>query len=126
MTIQMDVQTHLPLRRTFQWRDPVYKDKNTDAEEYDGLSHGEWDCRRRIRLRDSRTMRWCGSYYIDKVSFNQDLPADILSIDAAVKKIKKCRKRQPLAAQLIRRPGGACYNLRSAKEQVIALSGARE
>ena len=31
----MDAQTHLPLRRTFQWRDPVYKDKNLDAEEYD-------------------------------------------------------------------------------------------
>ena len=24
VTILMDVQTHLPLRRTFQWRDPVY------------------------------------------------------------------------------------------------------
>ena len=35
MTILMDAQTHLPLRRTFQWRDPIYKDKNTDAEEYD-------------------------------------------------------------------------------------------
>jgi len=35
ITILMDVQTHLPLRRTFQWRDPVYKDKNLDAEEYD-------------------------------------------------------------------------------------------
>src|SRR5258708_18396056 len=34
ITIQMDVQTHLPLRRTFQWRDPLYKDKNVDAEEY--------------------------------------------------------------------------------------------
>ena len=31
----MDAQTHLPLRRSFEWRDPVYKDKNTDAEEYD-------------------------------------------------------------------------------------------
>src|SRR3984885_8940832 len=35
ITIQMDEQTHLPLRRTFQWRDPLYKDKNEDAEEYD-------------------------------------------------------------------------------------------
>ena len=35
VTILMDVQTHLPLRRTFQWRDPLYKDKNLDAEEYD-------------------------------------------------------------------------------------------
>jgi hypothetical protein len=31
----MDVQTHLPLARTFQWRDPEYHDKNTDTEEYD-------------------------------------------------------------------------------------------
>ena len=35
ITILMDVQTHLPLRRSFQWRDPEYHDKNTDAEEYD-------------------------------------------------------------------------------------------
>jgi hypothetical protein len=35
ITIQTDAETHLPLRRTWQWRDPLYKDKNTDAEEYD-------------------------------------------------------------------------------------------
>ena len=23
------------MRRSWQWRDPLYKDKNTDAEEYD-------------------------------------------------------------------------------------------
>ncbi|MGC2402783.1 MAG: hypothetical protein WA510_23525 [Acidobacteriaceae bacterium] len=35
VTIQTDAETHLPLRRSYQWRDPVFKDKNTDAEEYD-------------------------------------------------------------------------------------------
>lgn len=35
ITIEMDAETHLPLRRTWQWRDPLYKDKNTDGEEYD-------------------------------------------------------------------------------------------
>lgn len=35
VTIQTDAETHLPLRRTWQWRDPIYKDKNKDAEEYD-------------------------------------------------------------------------------------------
>ena len=35
ITIQTDAETHLPLRRSWQWRDPLYKDKNTDAEEYD-------------------------------------------------------------------------------------------
>ncbi len=27
--------THLPLRRSYFWRDPVYKDKNEETEEYD-------------------------------------------------------------------------------------------
>ena len=35
ITILMDIQTHLPLQRSFEWRDPVYHDKNTDTEEYD-------------------------------------------------------------------------------------------
>ena len=35
ITLQLDTGTHLPLRRIFQWRDPVYKDKNEEVEEYD-------------------------------------------------------------------------------------------
>lgn len=35
ITIQVDADTHLPLSRSWSWRDPVYKDKNEDAEEYD-------------------------------------------------------------------------------------------
>lgn len=35
VTIQVDAQTHLPLRRVYYWRDPVYRDKNEEAEEYD-------------------------------------------------------------------------------------------
>ncbi len=35
ITLELDAQSHLPVRRTFEWRDPLYKDKNTDADEYD-------------------------------------------------------------------------------------------
>ncbi len=35
VTLELDAESHLPLRRTFQWRDPVYKDKDEDVEEYD-------------------------------------------------------------------------------------------
>lgn len=35
ITIQMDADTHLPLRRTYYWRDPIYKDRNEEVEEYD-------------------------------------------------------------------------------------------
>ncbi len=35
VTIETDANSHLPLRTSFQWRDPLYKDMNTDTEEYD-------------------------------------------------------------------------------------------
>ena len=35
VTLQIDADTHLPLRRSYSWRDPVYRDKNEDVEEYD-------------------------------------------------------------------------------------------
>lgn len=34
ITIRVDDGTHLPLSRSWSWRDPVYKDKNEDTEEY--------------------------------------------------------------------------------------------
>jgi hypothetical protein len=88
ITIQTDVQTHLPLSRTFQWRDPVYKDKNTDREEYADYHtvNGLPMSYSITRMKNDEMVR---QLYIDKVSFNQNLPADIFSIDAAVKKIKK-------------------------------------
>lgn len=35
ITIQIDAMSHLPLRCSWSWRDPVYKDKDEDVEEYD-------------------------------------------------------------------------------------------
>lgn len=35
VTLGLDQASHLPRSRTFQWRDPVYKDLNTDVERYD-------------------------------------------------------------------------------------------
>ena len=32
--LQLDADTHLPVRVSFSWRDPLYKDKNEDAEEF--------------------------------------------------------------------------------------------
>lgn len=88
ITIQIDSQTHLPLRRTFQWRDPVYKDKNTDAEEYDGyrVVDGIPTPYTITRFKNDDMVR---QLFIDKVTFNQDLPADFWSVDAAEHRIKK-------------------------------------
>jgi hypothetical protein len=88
VTILMDDQTHLPLRRVFQWRDPVYKDKNTDAEEYDNYRpvDGFPTPYSISRFKNDEMVR---QYYVTKVSFNQEIPADLWSVDAADRKIKK-------------------------------------
>lgn len=88
VTIQMDTQTHLPLSRSFQWRDPVYKDKNTDREEYadyhvvDGLPTPYSV----TRFKNDEMVR---QYYITKVEYNRDLPADFWNVDEIAHKIKK-------------------------------------
>ena len=35
VTLELDANSHLPLRRTFEWRNLTYKDHDEDAEEYD-------------------------------------------------------------------------------------------
>jgi len=88
ITIVMDAETHLPLKRIFQWRDPLYKDKNTDAEEYDDYHtiEGFPTPFSITRFKNDEMYR---QYYIRKVTFNQQLPADFWSADAASNRIKK-------------------------------------
>jgi hypothetical protein len=88
VTILMDAQTHLPLRRTFEWRDPLYKDKNLDAEEYDDyhLMNGFPTPFTITRFKNDDMI---SQRFLDKVAYNQDLPADFWSVDAAERRIKK-------------------------------------
>jgi hypothetical protein len=88
VTIQLDTQTHLPLRRTFEWRDPVYKDKNTDAEEYDDY-HDMDGFPTPLTISRYKNDDEIRQYYLLHVKYNQELPADFWSVDAAEKRIKK-------------------------------------
>jgi hypothetical protein len=88
VTIQIDKQTHLPLRRTFEWRDPVYKDKNLDAEEYDDY-HVIDGLPTPFSITRFRGEEMTRQYYVDKVKYNQDLGADFWDVDAAARRIKK-------------------------------------
>jgi hypothetical protein len=88
VTILMDVETHLPLRRSFEWRDPVYKDKNLDAEEYDNYHtiDGFPTPFTITRYKNGDITR---QYFLVHVTNNEDLPADFWSVDAAEGRIKK-------------------------------------
>ncbi|MGB9408263.1 MAG: hypothetical protein WCA89_12045 [Terracidiphilus sp.] len=88
VTILMDAETHLPLRRSFEWRDPVYKDKNLDAEEYDDYHtvDGFPTPFSITRYKNDDVTR---QYFLVHVTYNQDLPADFWSVEAAESRIKK-------------------------------------
>lgn len=88
ITILMDVQTHLPLQRSFQWRDPLYHDKNTDTEEYDDyhVVDGFPTPFTITRLKNGDTVR---QYYVTHVMYNQNLPAEFWDPDAEARKVKR-------------------------------------
>jgi hypothetical protein len=88
VTIQTDEETHLPLRRSFQWRDPVYKDKNTEAEEYDDYHtvDGFPTPFSITRFKNDEMVR---QYYVTKAEYNRPLPGDFWDVDAAAHRIKK-------------------------------------
>jgi hypothetical protein len=90
VTILMDVSTHLPLRREFQWRDPLYHDKNTDAEEYDDYHtiQGFPTAFTITRFKNGDQVR---QYFVTAANYNQTLPADFWDVDAADAKIKKVK-----------------------------------
>ena len=88
ITIQMDTQTHLPLSRSFKYRDPVYHDLDTDEEDYANY-HTVDGFPTAFSISRSKNDEMVRQIYIDKVSYNQDLPADFWDIDAVAKKIKK-------------------------------------
>jgi hypothetical protein len=88
VTILMDTQTHLPLRRTFQWRDPVYKDKNLDAEEYDDY-HTFDGFPTPFTITRFKNDEMTRQYFLVHVTYNQELPPDFWSVEAADRRIKK-------------------------------------
>jgi hypothetical protein len=88
ITILIDAQTHLPLRRVFQWRDPLYHDKNSDAEEYDDY-HDVDGLPTPFTISHYKNDEQVRQYYVTKVSYNQSLPEGFWDPDAAARKIVK-------------------------------------
>jgi hypothetical protein len=88
ITIQTDAETHLPLRRTWQWRDPVYHDKNTDAEEYDDyhLIEGFPTAYTITRYHNGDMTN---QRFLYRGAYNVALTPDMFNPDLAAAKIKK-------------------------------------
>ncbi len=88
ITIVMDNDTHLPLSEEYQWRDPVYHDKDDEIEEY-GNYHTVQGFPTPFSVTRIKNGEMTQQRYVDHVRYNQNLPADFWSPDAAARKIKR-------------------------------------
>ena len=88
VTIQTDIQTHLPLRRSFQWRDPEYKDKDEDAEEYDNYRSVE-GLPTPYNITRFHNGEMVNQRFLFKAAYNTQLASDEFNVDATAQKTAK-------------------------------------
>jgi len=85
VTLELDTNTHLPLRRTFQWRNTTYKDYDTDAEEYE-----DYHTIQGLPTPFTTTLYHNGEMasqtFLVDVKYNTDLPPDTFNIQVLLKK----------------------------------------
>ena len=88
LTLDLDASSHLPVRRSFEWRDPLYKDKNVEAEEYDDYHKFNGIATpfsvTRYHNGDMNNQR-----FLYNVVYGGALPPVMFDVEAAVRKLKK-------------------------------------
>jgi len=88
ITIQIDAMSHLPLRRTYYWRDPVYKDKNEEVEEYDDY-HTIGGIQTPFTITRLHNGDMTSQRFIFKAAYNVPPPPDGFDPDAVAARIHK-------------------------------------
>ncbi len=88
VTIELDETTHLPLSRTFEFRNETYKDHDIDREEYDDyhLVEGMMTALTITRFRNDDMV---SQRFYTKVTYAADLAAALFDPDKALEKKKK-------------------------------------
>lgn len=86
ITIQMDADTHLPLARIFEWRDPVYHDKNTETEEYDNY-HTIQGIPTPFNITRLHNGDMIQQRFLFGAAYNVKVPPDWFDVQATAKKI---------------------------------------
>ncbi len=88
VTLELDAETHLPLRKSFEWRDPVYKDKNTEAEEYDDY-HTISGFPTAFTLTRFHNDDMTNQRFLYNAIYGGALPPAMFNVDATAAKLKK-------------------------------------
>jgi hypothetical protein len=86
VTLELDATSHLPLRRTFQYRNEQFKDFDEDAEEYDDY-HTYQGLPTAMTITRYKNGDMAGQRYLTKITYN--VPADPSLFDIAIALKKK-------------------------------------
>jgi hypothetical protein len=85
VTLTLDQRTHLPVSVSYQWRDPVYKDWNTDVVEF-GDYHGVQGIMTPYSVVTVRNGDRTGERFVTKVVYNVPLGAEVFDPNQRLEK----------------------------------------
>jgi hypothetical protein len=85
VTVDMDSTTHLPLRRTFEWRNETFKDHDEDAEEYADY-HTIQGLPTALTITRYHNGDMASQTFLLKVEYDVDIPADNFNPEVLLKK----------------------------------------
>lgn len=85
VTLELDASTHLPLRRTFRWRNETFNDFDEEAETYDDY-HTVQGLPTPYNITRYRNGDMVNQRFFTKVTYNQDLSPDLFNPDNLLKK----------------------------------------
>lgn len=85
VTIDLDANTHLPLRRTFEWRNPIYKDHDKDVEEYADY-HTVQGLPTPYNITRYHNGDMVNQRFLTRVKYNTGLPPELFSQNKLLKK----------------------------------------
>jgi hypothetical protein len=85
VTLDIDVATHLPRRRTFEWRNATFKDRDEDAEEYDDY-HTIQGLPTAFTITRYHNGDMASQTFYSKIEYNVDLTPDTFNPEVLLKK----------------------------------------
>jgi hypothetical protein len=85
VTLDLDATTHLPLRRTFRWRNPQFKDYDEDSEQYDDY-HTIQGLPTPMTITRYHNGEMAGQRYLTKVVYNAPLDPSLFDPAVLLKK----------------------------------------
>jgi hypothetical protein len=87
VTIELDATTHLPLKRTFEWRNLQFKDHDEDAEQYDDY-HDIQGLPTALTITRYHNRDMISQRFLSKVEYNNNLSPDLFNPDKLLTKKK--------------------------------------